>query len=418
MSSSRALALLRLASSVALFAAPALADVYVVDDDGGPGVDFTDLPPAIAAAQPGDVLLVQDGSYSGFTLNEGVSIVGQGDAVKVLGAATVSLLPSGQTASLVRLDLARLSLLGDAGLVLLDDVSVLGNSTDGAALTVNGCTDVRGIGVTSWFSGAGPQVFVPTGHALTLDNARLELNASSLQGRWGFYGGDLGDGGAGGHGARLGNNGWLHLVLSEVAGGPGGDGSQLCFPVGTNGGTGGDALQLNITSKAFAMGTPSVSEILAGSGGGYCFPGASGKSLRLAPGCFARQSGQTVVGQVEVDPTATLESPAELDPYLERFGTPIAGTQVRFNVFGAAGDDVTLYLARQAALQPIPGVLIEKLTSEDRSFSLGTIAPGGFATFVFKLSPLLQPGTRVFAQAKILRNGVELRTNSVPVIVR
>jgi len=43
------------------------ASTYVVDSSGGVGSDFTDIPPAIAAAQPGDVLLVLSGNYSGFT---------------------------------------------------------------------------------------------------------------------------------------------------------------------------------------------------------------------------------------------------------------------------------------------------------------------------------------------------------------
>ena len=33
--------------------------VWVVDDGGGPGVDFTDLPDAVNAAGEGDVLLIR-----------------------------------------------------------------------------------------------------------------------------------------------------------------------------------------------------------------------------------------------------------------------------------------------------------------------------------------------------------------------
>lgn len=43
----------------------AQADVIVIDEAGGPGSDFTELPAAIDAAQPGDLLLLRDGVYFG-----------------------------------------------------------------------------------------------------------------------------------------------------------------------------------------------------------------------------------------------------------------------------------------------------------------------------------------------------------------
>ena len=42
----------------ALLAGSLAADTWVVDASGGPGSDFTDIPPAIAAAVSGDVILV------------------------------------------------------------------------------------------------------------------------------------------------------------------------------------------------------------------------------------------------------------------------------------------------------------------------------------------------------------------------
>lgn len=97
---------------------------------------------------------------------------------------------------------------------------------------------------------------------------------------------------------------------------------------------------------------------------------------------------------------------------------PLAGTQVRFNVFGEAGDQVTLFLGRNAVVQPLPGVLIEKLTSEERAFALGPIPAGGFATFVFPLPPWMTPGFTFYAQARAVRGSAEFRTNSIPIVVR
>lgn len=55
----------------------ASAETIVVEDNGGPGVDFTNLPPAIAAAEPGDLLFVRAGVYSSFTVNEGIRILAE-----------------------------------------------------------------------------------------------------------------------------------------------------------------------------------------------------------------------------------------------------------------------------------------------------------------------------------------------------
>jgi len=49
-----------------LFLASALLDaqrIYVVDQTGGIGTDFTELPAAVNAAQDGDVLRVRRGAY-------------------------------------------------------------------------------------------------------------------------------------------------------------------------------------------------------------------------------------------------------------------------------------------------------------------------------------------------------------------
>lgn len=51
-------------------AAPAFAgQVWVVDDSGGAGIDFTEIAPAVAAAASGDVVLVREGAYAGFAVH-------------------------------------------------------------------------------------------------------------------------------------------------------------------------------------------------------------------------------------------------------------------------------------------------------------------------------------------------------------
>ena len=66
-----------------------LPQIWIVDAAGGPGVHFTDLPSAIAAAADGDTLLVRAGSYSSFEVptTKALLIRGAGAAsTQVLGS--------------------------------------------------------------------------------------------------------------------------------------------------------------------------------------------------------------------------------------------------------------------------------------------------------------------------------------------
>lgn len=85
-----------------LFAAPGLAQrTWIVDAANGPGTDFTDLPPAVQAANPGDLVLVRTGTYSAFVTAKGLRIVAVAPAILVPGTTGLNLavagLPSGQT---------------------------------------------------------------------------------------------------------------------------------------------------------------------------------------------------------------------------------------------------------------------------------------------------------------------------------
>lgn len=63
--------------ALALLSATASAGTWIVDDDGGPGVDFTSIAGAVAAAAPGDLILVKPGAYGTFWVNKPLKIVGQ-----------------------------------------------------------------------------------------------------------------------------------------------------------------------------------------------------------------------------------------------------------------------------------------------------------------------------------------------------
>src|SRR5262245_60601702 len=84
------------------FVAPATrAEVWVVDEVPGPGVDATDIATAVALAVPGDTILVEPGIYAGVTFGKGVTVVGDG-SVRVDGISIIGL-PAGQTVRLQHL---------------------------------------------------------------------------------------------------------------------------------------------------------------------------------------------------------------------------------------------------------------------------------------------------------------------------
>ena len=75
----------------------AIAQTTWIVDATGNG-NFRDLPPAVAAAQPGDILVVRAGSYSAFTVNRGIRIVGEpGAMVTSTTMATIARVPAGET---------------------------------------------------------------------------------------------------------------------------------------------------------------------------------------------------------------------------------------------------------------------------------------------------------------------------------
>jgi len=88
----------------------AAQSTWIVNPGGGPGVHFTDLPSAVAAASDGDTILVQWGPFlagvGGFTTNKGLTIVSEGQVslATLTTPVTVSGLPTGRQFRLVGFD--------------------------------------------------------------------------------------------------------------------------------------------------------------------------------------------------------------------------------------------------------------------------------------------------------------------------
>ena len=126
---------------------PGLCNTWIVDQANGAGANFTNIPPAIAAAAPGDVIIVRAGTYSPFTLTHGLSLLGQG-SVRISGTIAVNAVPAGEVALLYNVepewsaDWGKvIQVNGCAGTVLLQRLH--------ARIYVSGSSDVRMQSVTS-----------------------------------------------------------------------------------------------------------------------------------------------------------------------------------------------------------------------------------------------------------------------------
>jgi hypothetical protein len=185
---------------------PALAQgkVWVVDDFGGPGVDFTALQPAVDAAAEGDTIRILPGTYSGAVVidGKGLSMVGSvTPEAKLSGSLQVKNLAPHQGVLLHGLTVKSSSssdyallLLANAGTVWVQQCAMQGEDR------IDGCAKV--ILVRSSFSGASPSL-------LSGDPGLVAYDSSTHAHDCDFIGGD-GTYGGWKFGATFGGRGfWL-----------------------------------------------------------------------------------------------------------------------------------------------------------------------------------------------------------------
>ncbi|MEM7310509.1 MAG: hypothetical protein AAF682_27790 [Planctomycetota bacterium] len=370
------------ATGVLACLASASGTVWIVDDDGGAGVDFTDLPAAVDAAQSGDTILVQDGEYSAFAISgKGLNVIADtGQAPSIGGGVAVQGLAADQVVLLRGLEVANvpgagggegLDLRINQGAVWLEDCTFTGADgfNDGSfslevaagktGANVEQCADVvftrctltggKGADILQFFadsSGVG-------GRGLSVADSTVACWQTSLSG--GKAGSDL-DGSefpttskTGGDGARL-ASGLLFLSGSQVTGGQGGAADYFFKGIAfcTSGGAGGAGLALD---------GGEVRPLDSSFAGG---PGGTASALVTIAGC----SGGTAGAQIEFN---------------GGLNTPLAGTtkglqvpapfraQVADSIVyeGEAGDAVFLLVGPPdeiAFLDPIAGALALGLT--------------------------------------------------------
>ena len=114
------------ASPLALAQTPAL---LIVDDTPSPGAQFDSIDAAIDVASAGDVILVREGTYAGFTLDVPATVVADtGVPVLLEGTTEVRGIPAGSVASLIGFTFqdpqGLLQIESNAGLVRLEHLDL------------------------------------------------------------------------------------------------------------------------------------------------------------------------------------------------------------------------------------------------------------------------------------------------------
>jgi hypothetical protein len=404
--------------------AAAQSTTFVVDDNPGPGVNFTDIASALSAANDGDIVLVREGNYAGFVLNHGVKIIGHG-VVNTYNVRVEST-TAGNVAVIAGMNVRQLDLFNCAGPVLFDDVVstdseiTMAITNDYYLATVDNCADVR-------FHHC--QVLAPSytigdqsgRHGMKVTSSRVELSSSIVRGGSAHTGFSCLSGLPGGT-ALYADASRLDIELTNLRGGVGSDGDLLCS---AEGGDGGHGLVLDHGSSVVVAGIASNS-IRGGPNGvpvlGIAMPGYgayvidgtlrwSGEQFFGGDGSVPAiaGSGGTVIHAVPDDPSLDLASP------------DVAGATMSFTFNGAPGDWSRLQQGTAPIVVDDGLAALERLDNRFRQNPLGLIPPSGVSTGAILIPPNAAPGwLRIFQGSTFdgTTGTLEQRTNSVFVIVR
>jgi hypothetical protein len=401
----RALTVLPFASpalplALALLTNNALAADWVVDDNGGPGVDFTSVAAAVAAANHTDVILVRPGVYTGFTTSKGVTVIADVGAQLEPGQSmTIQGLASFRTFTVSGLNTRSVFVEDCAGKVIIEGMP----TTVSREITVTNSDDVR-----------IARVRLEGNPALAIQNSTVEVSASTIIGFDGFDGvhGFNGDPAAV---VDLGSS--VRFMLCDMWGG---DGGSCPLFGGCGGGSGAPAVDVDGGSSIVITGndTTTIGGGSGGDGGGYS--GFSSKAIVLKDNSNARISGVFAFGGIDFQVTAyggsSSEIPVPADPVLTLSGTPAGGNFLTLTAHGPPNSNVRIWLGRTPIQQYTGGSVIEPVLVQPlRAIPAGQTNAQGELEYTFVIPPNLAPGFLVLAQAELVQLGGQTnRTASVP----
>lgn len=386
-----------LLATVALVPALGAATLVV-----GPGQAFTDIQAAVDAAQPGDVILVEPGTYGAFAVTKPLRILGAGSGVVRVVEPTgegvhVEGIGAGDEVVIsgMEVDTMPFVLFGDPfvlhakdcdGTVVFHDLLVQ-NEPQAPGLGVEGCARV--LLLDSTLAGAGASGSTVTLGAVQCTDSTLWIANSVLVG---FHPAITGIQYPGSQGLEA-SGSTVHAWRSELRGGNGSGGKPAFFtpPDGGHGAT------LD-NSALFLYGGPTA--LLAGgngtSGGLFGGNGVGGHGVELSNGSFLLQqtdvpvvggfdaSGAVQQAPLGVDGTSGLTLDPTVYPTLDATAVQGAiGGSFNLNTAGSAGGLAFLFTSVGTGPDVVvPGVGGIGLLDLTTLFALGTttLDGTGFAT--------------------------------------
>ena len=364
-----------------------VGDVWIVDQTGGPGSDFTILQAAVDAAVSGDVILIRPGFYSRFTsVGKGLTLVADGEPVSVSGSwflksqpwngSIVEGVPTGEEFHLIGLDLdgaQPLTLEQSQGSIAVLDCTLTAYSQfaffdpdfvcAGSALTADECDSVllsrcELTGAEPVNDGLGGEPLCSGSSGLRADSSRLSVVSCVLSG--GAGAGSSLFAGSPGASAIVAKDSELVTRTSTLVGGDGGSavlspgsggacialvgsthddfGSQ-CTP-GDGGGAGTGSGGVGVFVDADAMSTSTLSP---------------GNTFDLSGPGFVDAGQNAVLGLVPIPDTlsllvASFETSFDFVPFAS--GVAAVGFEPFFVPIGVFADDTPQTLAFSTPVLP------------------------------------------------------------------
>jgi hypothetical protein len=422
-------------AALILAAGPASASTWIVDDDGGPGVDFTTIAAAEAASIAGDVILVRPGNYAGFTLDAGVAILGDTGA-SITTALTIQGVPAGARATLAGFSTRGIRVQSCVAPVLLEDLIVRADvaaqlGSPNAVVAIAGSADVRlrGVDVATTVAGQNNQPI----HGVTISSSRAELSQCSVSAARGVSCTNYVYEGApcsGGDGVRVNGDASLRLAGTSCRGGNGG-GSQggpgICAQWGQEDGGCGVRILDSCDAIVSGLSSHSIEGGLAALGSSCGEDGVPGSGVIVLPSAALRFSGAIPVGQAYY-PGCGGTAPAIDGPYVQPpVADPIVtftgivrpGGSITYTIHGAPGAHARLRVGNQLAVTDVAAADEDLLLVPRRTYDLGTLSAVGTASFTIGLPPTLQRGMLLVAQGSVESPGGALAlTHSLPTTLR
>ena len=380
----------------------------IVDDDGGPGVDFTEIADAVNAAVDGELILVRAGAYAGFVVPDvELTILAERCSVAVGSPILVVGLSNGRDVVMTGLSAGDVTVDACQGSVLFAGCIVEG------VVSATNSIDVRFH--DSRIDPTAAAVFAGRASVVS-DAARVEFVGCRIIGERGFDEVGIGGPGAGGPGVEARGGSRVHAALSTVQGGFGGNGS-IC--TGADGGEGIHVLEM---STIIASGRPTDAIVGGASGDSNVgVPGIGGNGIEVDDASLLRHSGVSFGGGMAPGIGYTDGVPLDLDSGVVELAEPadprlaiLDPAAFTFRIEADPGALVHLAVGVEPTVQNPDGLFLEQLVVPLREFPLGALPASGFIDHPVPELGAFPVGTVFIAQATAFVVGTgRARSNSV-----